>query len=133
MFNVESLVGQQAALHAVFDAHTEPDVRQVCRGFSPLASECAREWPAATVKRERIESTHCSSSGEISDRQTDSKFCAARLRLEFDSAVVMPHKASHDVEAETNSLPLWFSSKERIEDAVADLMGNTGPIIDDSH
>ncbi len=74
-------------------------------------------------------------SGDVAlgERQHDPKLRPARLRLDVDFAVVVADEAPDDVEAQAGALPHRLGGEERVEDALADLCGDAGPVVDDAH
>src|SRR3974390_297098 len=81
----------------------------------------------------RVGELTASRRGDLRDRQPNSKFGSAGPRFKFNGAVIVVHKAPGNVESEPDSLSLGFGSKEGIEDAVPDLIRNTGPVIENAH
>ena len=70
---------------------------------------------------------------DLRDRQRDSELRPSGLRFEGDRAVVVAHEAPGDVEPEASALSHWFGGEEWIEDSVANLVRNTGAVIENSH
>src|SRR5947199_930873 len=76
---------------------------------------------------------YCSGPAGLCDRQSYAKLGAAGLRVEFDGAVVVAHETADDIEPQAGSLSLGLGGKERVEDAVAHVIRNAGPIIENAH
>jgi|SRR5947209_20518777 len=74
-----------------------------------------------------------SSSVHLSKGQDDPKLRSARLRLDRDFAIIVAHQAPHDVEAQSRAKAHRLGCEKRVENALADLRWDTGPVIDDSY
>src|SRR5215475_1465729 len=70
---------------------------------------------------------------QIGHRQRNPKLGPPRLRFEFNDAIVMPNQPPGDIQPQPNTLSLRLGRKERIKDALANLLGDSGAVVDDAH
>ena len=70
---------------------------------------------------------------DVREWQGDPKLGSAWLRLDSYFAVVMADETPDDIEAQTGALSHRLGSEEWVEDLLADLRGDAGPVVDDTH
>ena len=68
-------------------------------------------------------------NGRLFERQQDLKLGVTRPAFHFDQTVVLLYECLRERQAKTASI--LAPRNERIEDAVPDVLGNTGAVLDD--
>src|SRR5262245_21367760 len=88
---------------------------------------------AITARPEPSPRSHAVGRHGAGDREADAELGVARLRLDFDVAVVAANELARDVETEAGALARRLAGDERVEDPVADVRRDPGAVVLDAH